>query len=86
MQTPNVRTRAADAGKAELPHCYLCQEQREFAKTIGVLLADKWMQAHFARRADSDLQKEDESGAIPMQPHGSDRLSSESETDHSARE
>jgi hypothetical protein len=53
MQTPNVRTRAADSGKAELPHCYLCQEQREFAKTIGVLLADKWMQAHFAQRADS---------------------------------
>ena len=86
MQTPIMRTRADHSGKAELQHCCLCREQREFAKTIGVLLADKWTQANFAQRADSDLEKQDESGAIPMQPQGSDRLSSESETDHSARE
>jgi len=65
MPTSNVRIGAADSGDAELQHASLSREQREFARTIGALLADKWGQAHVGQRADSDLEEQDESGTFP---------------------
>ena len=60
MQTSNVRAEATDSGESRLQHSTLCQEQREFAKVFGALLAEKWRQAHSVQRADSILEDQNE--------------------------
>ena len=53
MYNPKVRTESANQCVSECKQSRLSQEQREFARVFGTLLAEKWRESHSTLRNDS---------------------------------